>query len=289
MRFMRLASLAIAAAALVMLSSCTAKKEAPPAPDRESPATLRDLIYGEGLEENQYTVYIQEDGKETPFLVLTDQYSKDGYCLLLRKYVRDEVRVFNPSKSWPRAPTSPEEERMFSHPEYPGKLAYYPGSAIDHYLTEEYVQLLPEAVQDILCTAEIEVTQESSLGRSRADTEKIQRTAFLLSMAEVGGVTGQITPKEGRKLAYFFEQAQRSADTDSGKSMDWWLRTPHTLYVFMVCFIDRHGMQQMAGLNGMTKAKDGTWNVYGGVRPALCLDPETAIEQKNGRFYLKLE
>ena len=149
---------------LLLLGREAASSEIVPVPNRENPATLRDLIYGEGLEESQYTVYIYENNIETPFLVLTDQYSKDGYCLLLRKNTLDERRIFN----------------------HAGGGVYYPGSCMDQFLTNEYVLCLSEKMREKICSAEITVIQKDASGVLKDDTETVQRTVFLLSQTEAG-------------------------------------------------------------------------------------------------------
>lgn len=82
---------------------------------------VSDLAYDEADSINY--IYIMENGKYTPFLVLTDDYN--GSTLLLRKEVLDENRRFN------------------------NYSAYYANSEIDLYLNEEYLKSLTEISQYI--------------------------------------------------------------------------------------------------------------------------------------------
>ena len=52
----------------------------------KTPQTLKDLAYDRDKRLG-YTVYIPENGKLEPYLVLTQNYYKQGNVLLIRKYV----------------------------------------------------------------------------------------------------------------------------------------------------------------------------------------------------------
>ncbi len=52
----------------------------------KAPKTLKDLAY-DSDKRLGYTIYIPENGKLEPYLVLTKNYYKQGNVLLIRKYV----------------------------------------------------------------------------------------------------------------------------------------------------------------------------------------------------------
>ena len=93
---------------ILIFSGCHSRKEV---------TKISDLAYDEN-KESGYTVYIQENSKYVPYLVLTNNYN--GNTLLLRKDILDELRAYN---------------------DY---FAYYKDSIIDKYLNNEFYNLLGE-------------------------------------------------------------------------------------------------------------------------------------------------
>jgi len=80
--------------------------------------TLGQLAYDENKRFG-YTVYIQEDSKYVPYLVLTSDYN--GQALLLREELMLKTHVF--------------------HEEGYGCVSYYKESSIDRFLNEEFIAL----------------------------------------------------------------------------------------------------------------------------------------------------
>lgn len=228
----------------------------------EDPSILRDLAYTESKAENQYTVWIEENEEDTPYLVLTKQYNKQKVCLLLRKYALDELHCFNHNEPY---------------------ASYYPDSSIDCYLNNEFRLMLPESLCDILCSSEITVTSKGSLGYCGKDTETIQRNIFLLSAVEAGGRSAATLPREGNQISYFSSNERRIVQTSSGTITSWWLRTPNTWHDNVVCGVNTEGVIGIGGVGGFGE------DYLNGVRPAFCLDAETPIQKRGDLFYLVLK
>lgn len=227
--------------------------------NREVPNILRDLSYADGKDESQYTVFLEENGELTPYLVLTDQYNDRTVCLLVRKYVMDDSHIYN-------------ENASFS--------GYYADSDIDQFLNGEFWMTLPESLQEILSPSQITITKKSSLGCCGKETETITRNIFLLSAVEVGGTSSPTVVREGKSLAYFSSNEQRIAQTSDGVPVSWWLRTPNTWYDNVVCGVSTNGAIGIGGVGGA-----GEENSYkSGVRPAFCLDAETKISIEGVMF-----
>lgn len=202
---------------------------------------VSDLAYDEADSINY--IYIMENGKYTPFLVLTDDYN--GSTLLLRKEILDESRRIN------------------------NYSAYYANSEIDMYLNEEYLKSLTEISQYII-QSKVEITSEDALGASGLDIEMIDRCVFLLSLYEVGISDSVNIPPEGEMLEYFRNEENRKAYYNEVPS-SWWLRTPNTYYFSCPIVIGADNTI------GCTNSYD-----QNGIRPAICVDGDMKIELKSG-------
>ncbi len=224
--------------------------------------TLSDITYSEGKQESQYCVLISEDGKDTPYLVLTNHYSEKDVCLLLRKEILDTFLRFNPN----------------------GRYAgYYEDSEIDQFLNNDYYSGLPDYLRDAILPTEITITDKDSLGVCGKETSVITRKVFLLSATEAGwnsSASSSTILREGSCLSYFSDNVRRVAYTSNGDTTSWWLRTPNTWYDNMVCGINEEGVIGIGGVGGNGE------DYKNGVRPAFCINANTVIDEHDGAFYL---
>ena len=108
------------------------------------------------IEENDYTVYIEENDEFVPYLVLTSDYN--GNTMLLRKYVLEEERPYNE-----------DSQEVF-----------YENSLVDKFLNNEYIKTLSDYVQDNIVNTQVLVTSTytSEIGNRELETYKIERKAF---------------------------------------------------------------------------------------------------------------
>lgn len=116
-------------------------------------ATISDIAYNNNSD--YYEVYVKENGKYVPFLVLESDY-KNGKTLLLRKECLPDLRRFNDYSS------------------------YYENSEIDVYLNDVYLSCLGD-VCDYVEPIGIDIAAEEALGVSGRQCTKISRRVFLLS------------------------------------------------------------------------------------------------------------
>lgn len=130
---------------------------------RKNPTVIGDLAYDE---ENPwgYRIYIEEDGKYVPFIVLTSNYN--GNCLLLREFLLDDLYSYNSSGEYG---------------------SYYNGSNIDKFLNENYYLEISESTRRLIAESEIEITSKSAIDTHNDKIEIIKRYIFILSANEVNG------------------------------------------------------------------------------------------------------
>ena len=153
------------------------------------------IAYNKFKEEDDYRVYVKEDGKYVPFLVIVYEYVP-GSTLLLRESILDEFRRMNDYSS------------------------YYKDSEIDRFLNGEYYNTLKE-IHHFIKNTPIEIYSKEAIGFSGDETEYINRHIFLLSRKELCSDF----ENEGKELDYFNEVKNRISYYN-GKPMSWLLRTP---------------------------------------------------------------
>jgi len=153
------------------------------------------IAYNKFKEKDDYRVYVKEDGKYIPFLVIANEYVP-GSTLLLRESILDEFRRMNDYSS------------------------YYKDSEIDRFLNSEYYNTLKE-IHRLIKNTPIEIYSKEAIGFSGDETEYINRHIFLLSRKELCSDF----ENEGKELDYFNEVKNRISYYN-GKPMSWLLRTP---------------------------------------------------------------
>ena len=152
------------------------------------------IAYNKFKEKDDYRVYVKEDGKYIPFLVIANEYVP-GSTLLLRESILDEFRRMNDYSS------------------------YYKDSEIDRFLNGEYYNTLKE-IHHLIKNSPLEIYSEEAIGFSGNETEYINRHIFLLSRKELCSDF----ENEGKELDYFNEVKNRISYYN-GKPMSWLLRT----------------------------------------------------------------
>lgn len=199
--------LAVIAAILIVCKYRLDKKES------AQPVTIGDLANPDS--ESANCVYVRENGKYVPFLVITNNY-EDGYTLLLRKEILEEEHRMNDYSS------------------------FYQGSEIDTFLNRDYFNELGE-IRKKIKNVSLAIVDRDSIGSSGSGTINIKRHVFLLSARELCyGVEN-----EGRELEYFNTPDHRIAEYH-GEPASWLLRTPSTFYLSAVCGIAQDGQLSSA-------------------------------------------
>ena len=207
------------------------------------------IAYNKFKERDDYRVYVKEDGKYVPFLVIANEYVP-GSTLLLRESILSELRRVNEYNS------------------------YYKDSEIDRFLNGEYYSTLKE-IHHLIKNIPVEVVNEESIGISGRETETINRYVFLLSRKEIDSDFVD----EGRKLDYFNKVENRisyyNGETTSwvrkGEATSWLLRTPVGSYFSAVFSATYDG----------TVSIGNAFSLYG-IRPAFCVDSLAKIKKKEG-------
>ena len=202
------------------------------------------IAYNKFKNKDDYRVYVKEDGKYVPFLVIAYEYVP-GSTLLLRESILDEFRRMNDYSS------------------------YYKDSEIDRFLNDEYYNTLEE-IHHLIKNTPIEIYSKEAIGFSGDETEYINRHIFLLSRKELCSDF----ENEGKELDYFNEVKNRISYYN-GKPMSWLLRTPVRAYfsaVFSATYegalcignaFSLYGIRPAFCVDSSTKIKKKEGIVYG--------------------------
>ena len=166
--------------------------------------TISSIAYSSLKSKDDYRVYIKEDGKYVPFLVIDNGYEK-GSTLLLREEILAKTKRMNEYSS------------------------YYKDSEIDRFLNGSYYENLKE-IHSLIESTAVEIVKDEAIGSTGDGTENINRNVFLLSAYELGFDM----EKEGKRLGYFSIPDNRICYLD-GESTSWLLRTPNTWERSVVC------------------------------------------------------
>ena len=182
--------------------------------------TISSIAYSSLKSKDDYRVYIKEDGKYVPFLVIDNGYEK-GSTLLLREEILAETKRMNEYSS------------------------YYKDSEIDRYLNGSYYENLKE-IHSLIESTAVEIVKDEAIGSTGDGKEKINRNVFLLSANELGFDM----EKEGKRLGYFSNPDNRICHLN-GESASWLLRTPNTWERSVVCCLTYDGA--LGSWNAYTK------------------------------------
>ena len=223
------------------MSGCENKSENIENNINQPPTVLGDIAYDVNKDYG-YRVYIKEDDKYCPYLVLTNNYN--GNCLLLREYLLNEFTYYNLSGEYG---------------------SYYKNSHIDEYLNNVYYQRLSDDLKNIIINSQIEITTKNAIDTHKKETEIISRKIFLLSANEVNSGLAYILVKEGPVLSYFKDMDNRLALYEDGKAMSWWLRTPALEDGNTVIAVGYDKSIGIGGINGPEGPYESS------IRPAFCL------------------
>ena len=173
--------------------------------------TISSIAYSSLKSKDDYRVYIKEDGKYVPFLVIDNGYEK-GSTLLLREEILAETKRMNEYSS------------------------YYKDSEIDRYLNGSYYENL-KGIHSLIESTAVEIIKDEAIGSTGDGTENINRNVFLLSAYELGFDM----EKEGKRLGYFSNPDNRICYL-SGVSISWLLRTPNTWERSVICCLTYDGV-----------------------------------------------
>ena len=218
--------------------------------DENGKLTINDIVYDVNKNSN-YTVYVRENEKYVPYLVLTNDYN--GNILLLRKYLLDNFFCIR-DVDWEGSGGS-----------------YYPGSDVDSFLNNEYLFKLTQSTQDIIFETDIIVTTEKSLqmGGGFSEIEIIRRKIFILSATELGVKSGMANI-EGKLLKYFKDADNLLATDENHEPQIYWMRTPY--------LVD--------DIKTWSVSYDGSWGscpvaLKQMIRPAFCVNMNTVIKERS--------
>ena len=221
---------------------CQLPKRLPP----KQAQILKDLAY-DSDKRLGYTIYIPENGKLEPYLVLTKNYYKQGNVLLMRKYLVEAA--------------IPHKEIQTT--------SYYAESISDRFMNELFIHEFPSKLSSQIKMTTLNIKAKNGI-QVGDEIEKIKRKLFLLLEKEVGIEIFATSDEE--KIGYFIDKKfeRAIASTKDGTLGLWWLRG--------VDLYHRPNYTAAVSVYGYVSYPEVMSPNY--LRPSICLPPNTKIAKE---------
>ena len=221
---------------------CQLPKRLPP----KQAQILKDLAY-DSDKRLGYTIYIPENGKLEPYLVLTKNYYKQSNVLLMRKYLVE--------------PAMPHKETQTT--------SYYAESIPDRFMNELFIHEFPSKLSSQIKMTTLNIKAKNGI-QVGDEIEKIKRKLFLLLEKEVGIEIFATSDEE--KIGYFIDKKfeRAIASTKDGTLGLWWLRGSGAHH-----FVDLATLITDYGGVGSSEVRTPNY-----LRPSFCLPPNTKIAKE---------
>lgn len=233
-------------------------------PDKYSDDTIGSLAYN--YSKSEELVYLLEDGKYIPYLVLHNNYSNNDDTLLLRKnvIVNDEYYMdYNGSIMI---------EKIYNNHLEMSNFIDYEKTAVDNFLLNIFPKKFEEKLLNIINNTELSISLNFD---GVYDNKEINRQFFVLSFLELNTTdTWQNQSTNKTILKYFEDDSRRIAQNDAGITVVYWTRT-----------YSWSGFGAI-GLNGSYITETSTEAKYG-VRPALTINSNIKIKKIYSEEYNK--
>ena len=221
---------------------CQLPKRLPP----KQAQILKDLAY-DSDKRLGYTIYIPENGKLEPYLVLTKNYYKQSNVLLMRKYLVE--------------PAMPHKETQTT--------SYYAESIPDRFMNELFIHEFPSKLSSQIKVTTLNIKAKNGI-QVGDEIEKIKRKLFLLLEKEVG--IEIFATSDEKKIGYFIDKKfeRAIASTKDGTLGLWWLRGSGAHH-----FVDLATLITDYGGVGSSEVRTPNY-----LRPSFCLPPNTKIAKE---------
>ena len=178
------------------------------------PASMEVPVYDKlGDQAVGSIIYIEEDGTDTPFIIVDHNNPASGRTTLLRQ------KLYQPDKTTDRSGLMA----------WGGNNSAYSESSLHTFMTTTYFNLLDNDIRPYITDVTI-ATGSSTMSAN----------VFALSGKEV--ITGFWSGNEGTLMAYFTDATSRQAERESdGDIGSWWTRTQNSGSKTQAMYIDTTG------------------------------------------------
>lgn len=215
---------------------------------------------------DDYRVYIKEEDKYIPYLVLDYDYNNTGNSLLLREFI-----IGNESSY-----TIDEEFNLIEEKDYKTNMemkgfSNYDETDVDKYLKDEFHTKIDEKLLARIFNTKLEIT--NNIGENE-NNYRIYRKFFLLSLTELGLSKTWDNNSSNNDVIEYFNSNTRIAKNEIGTDVIWWTRS--------YCW----GSFCSIGYNGSFKTEHSTGVKYG-IRPAFTISKDTKIKKMYLNDYQK--
>lgn len=206
--------------------------------------TIGSIAYNVNSDEN-YIVYIKEQDKYIPYLVIDNNYNNKG-TLLIRENVyggtTGYVVDYNGTIS---------KDKIYNEQLYMEKYTHYDSTQVDKFLSNNFINYYDSELVNLMIENEL-IFEDYS----------VTRKLFILSLGEVSNIDSYDNDKQLK----YFSDSNRIVKNDIRAESIWWTRTD--------CYVSWCAI----GMTGAPITTSGT-NARYGVRPAFVIPSDTKIER----------
>ena len=168
---------------------------------------------------SEHTVYVKENDKYTPYLVLTYNYNRTGNALLLREKVIGGENGYTEEINGTIATDKVDKDWL----EMSGNIYYY-DTEVDKYLSDNFVKRFENNLLNKIVDTSLSF---SNFSNGLYDNYKINRKFFVLSVTELNSnyAHDNDNKTENKMRLKYFNDSNRSALNDVGMESPYWTRT----------------------------------------------------------------
>ena len=224
--------------------------------NRYSNDTIGSLAYN--YTKNEEDVYLLEEGKYIPYIVLHNNYSNNSDTLLLRKNVIGNGEYYMGYNG------SITIEKIYKSHLQMSNVEDYEESAVDNFLLNDFPQKFDQNFLNIVNNTKLSF---SLINNGNYNNYEINSQFFIILFLILNTLdVWQNKSSNKTVLKYFEDDSKRVAQNDAGITVVYWTRT-HAWSGFGAI-----------GLNGSIITQTSSQAKYG-IRPALTINSNTKIKQ----------
>ena len=229
-----------------------------------SKSTIGSLAYN--CTKKQEYVYLFEDGKYIPYIVLHNNYSNNSDTLLLRKNVIGNGEYYIDNNG------SIMKEKIYESNLEMSNVYNYEKTAVDSFLLNVFPKRFEQNLLDVINNTKLNFSLYNNGNYNNYD---INRKFFVLSFLELNTTNTWDNKSTNRTILKYFENdSKRVAQNDAGITVVYWTRT-----------LAWSGYGAI-GLNGSIITETSSEAKYG-IRPALTINSNIRIKKIYSEDYSK--
>ena len=217
---------------------------------------IKHIAYN--VNKTNYKIYLKENNKYVPYLVLDNNYNGTNSTLIIRENIlggESYTYDYNGSIS---------EEKIYNKSLLMNQYFNYDETDVDKFLVNEFVHYFDDGFINIINDTEVSVENVEMINN---ENYKIKRKFFILSIGELG--LENVANQNDQNSIDYFKNNGLIAKNDGNENANYWTRS----YSYGL------GGYSAIGYSGALISVSGTEAKYG-IRPAFTISGKTKIKKQ---------